>query len=1003
MRSQEGRRISTGTLEAVLEATGYLAGGQPASGVILGPAAAATRRGRHFAPDALWRGPASLTVYFKFATARPPMGLVSDWRREVWNEGFAPLLWIVSPDRIDLYNAFGRPLAVGDADVHRLRTFETVDRALQRLDAFAGRLAMETGQFWTQAKGVTRQTSVDRQLLSDLATLESDLVRDGLPRADAQTLIGRIVFSQYLVDRRIVSEDLLADHSGERALAAALRDPASANKLFQWLSDVFNGDIFGEGSRIDAPNERHLARAADFLEAVNPKTGQMSLFPYQFDVMPVELISSIYEQFAHSETDRGESVSPPGSARAATGHASAHDLGIHYTRLPVVSLVLDEVMNGLGGAETVLDLTCGSGVFLVEALRRLVVLQSGDAPTRAIIRSTLYDQIYGVDISESAIRVAAFSLYLAALELDPDPQPPEALKFRPLIGHSLIVGDARDVENLPSAGALRDGSATRKFDVIVGNPPWTFRGIEGTSRRRDSSVKGPRQPRGEALDFVLRAAEFGHEGTRYGMVLSAPPFFAGSKTGTAAAVNVVRQLSPVTLVNLTALSGWLFPTAKMPAVILLARAREQPVDQLTVVNVPWSLASERSYTFSIAPRDIVTLSVESWQDDATRLKTAAFGRGRDVVVLDYLRSEFDSLASWLASVGSSLRDGLILGSPPQRTQDAGHLRGLEILASQDLDPFRVPETLPVFDFGQAQWPRARETYRAPILLVKEFLRGSPRPLAAVVDRDVVFTDAYFGASIDIRHRDEASLLAAILSSSMAAWFFLLTASEFGVWKRRLLTADVRLLPIPKLREALDAAAGKAVLLAQESVRNNPSDERAWAGLDDAVFQLYGLNPTDRVIVDDGFRRATWQWEAARSESAAAADLEVDLLPYARTLVKSLDAWLSTTRQKRLAAEVFSLPKASPLRVIRLRIEPGSGPSTIETIRPQHDLSWVLSHIGERIGIQLASHVVGERELRIHGAGELVIIKPSARRFWTRGRALEDADALVVESFSAAFE
>ena len=57
----------------------------------------------------------------------------------------------------------------------------------------------------------------------------------------------------------------------------------------------------------------------------------------------------------------------------------------------MVSLVLDEVMEGLSGKETVLDLTCGSGVFLVEALRRLVHLKAGGLePTRELIRATLY-------------------------------------------------------------------------------------------------------------------------------------------------------------------------------------------------------------------------------------------------------------------------------------------------------------------------------------------------------------------------------------------------------------------------------------------------------------------------------------------------------------------------------------------------------------------------------------------------------------------------------------
>ena len=45
--------------------------------------------------------------------------------------------------------------------------------------------------------------------------------------------------------------------------------------------------------------------------------------------------------------------------------------GVFYTPLAAVSLVLDEVCDGLTGDETVLDLSCGSGVFLIEALRRL--------------------------------------------------------------------------------------------------------------------------------------------------------------------------------------------------------------------------------------------------------------------------------------------------------------------------------------------------------------------------------------------------------------------------------------------------------------------------------------------------------------------------------------------------------------------------------------------------------------------------------------------------------
>ena len=60
--------------------------------------------------------------------------------------------------------------------------------------------------------------------------------------------------------------------------------------------------------------------------------------------------------------------------RSAKSDSSArddhHETDVFYTRLPLVSLVLDEITDGLTGEETVLDLTCGSGVFLVEAFAK---------------------------------------------------------------------------------------------------------------------------------------------------------------------------------------------------------------------------------------------------------------------------------------------------------------------------------------------------------------------------------------------------------------------------------------------------------------------------------------------------------------------------------------------------------------------------------------------------------------------------------------------------------
>lgn len=976
----------------VLEATGYLLpDGQPAPGVYLGEDAQQERRGRRsFSPDALWRSKSNpLTVYFKYASTTPSDEEVGIWRREIWNEGFAPLLWVVSPDRIDLYNGFALPEQTADADENRLQTFRNVIAELDRLDQFAGRLAMETGQFWSQAPSVTRKTSVDHKLLSDLAFLESDLA--GLEQIEAQALIGRTIFTQYLIDRKIIGESKLKAICGCSGLPEVLHDRSATEKLFTWLSETFNGDMF-PSSAAKTPDTRYLQRIANFLEAVDPKTGQTTFFPYQFDVIPVELISAIYEQFVHTEARQ--------SADNAS-RSSARQMGVYYTRLPVVSLVLDEVRDGLTGKETVLDLTCGSGVFLVEALRRLVKLKSvGSSPGRKLIRSTLYEQIYGVDISENAVRIAAFSLYLAALELDPDPRPPHALKFAPLIGKTLFVGDAHDVENTPDGKKVfTTQTGLRNFDVIVGNPPWSFRGKKGTDARRNRNANIPQQPRGESLDFVRRAMEFSHDDTRFGLILSATPFFSRSRTGLNASQQVVKALSPVTLVNLSNLSSWLFPKANMPAVAFFARHRaRQPADQITLVQVPWSPTGDQSHTFKIARSDIMTLPLAEWERQPERLKAAICGRRRDLMLLDRLRSQNGTLSDQLEIVGTKFIRGLTFGD---KTHDANFLRGLPFLGPKDCHPLHIStDSLSSFKADRAERSRSRENYQAPLLIVKEFLiKGEPRPIAAVADHDIVFTNSYFGVSFPSGRSEIAHLLAAILSSSLASWFYIMTASTFGLWMRRLLLGDVDKLPTPDLEKAVQSKAGKRILQVLKILHRRPLSDRDWKSLDKAVLDLYGLDEQERIVVRDGFFRASWEWEQGRLESVKPAGIEDHMRGYARAFISVIDVWLSARNKKRMCAEIFNLSGHDPLRVVRFVLKDKPGVSEVKIVPPEAPLKELLLQIGERLNVSLSDSLTGERELRMYGPDEVVIIKPAARRHWLDVSGLEDADRVIAESVS----
>ena len=319
-------------LSRVLEATGYLSNRQPAAPSVTLADSCSRSWLPSFAPDAWWRSntephpwggsSTNFTVYFKFV--RDPAQMpVAEWQREIWNRGFAPLLWIVSPDRIDLYNGFGVPQTSTTATENLLETFQLLDEELARLDALAGRLAMETGQFWRLKPDVNRASGVAGRLLRDLSRLERDLVSADLDRDQAQGLIGRSIFTKYLIDRHIVTEGHLMRRCGYGTLPDVLFDRDATVRLFEWLRQTFNGDMFPSSSG-DVPEARHLVRVARFLRADDTESGQLSLFPYRFDVIPVGLISSIYEQFVHSASTDSDSDEPSTVAKAGGNllHAS---------------------------------------------------------------------------------------------------------------------------------------------------------------------------------------------------------------------------------------------------------------------------------------------------------------------------------------------------------------------------------------------------------------------------------------------------------------------------------------------------------------------------------------------------------------------------------------------------------------------------------------------------------------------------------------------------------
>ncbi len=164
--------------------------------------------------------------------------------------------------------------------------------------------------------------------------------------------------------------------------------------------------------------------------------------------IPVEVLSHLYQHFAS-----------PGQ-------------GAVFTPPMVAALMLDYAMpyQSLCGTERILDPTCGSGIFLVGAFRRLVQFwqsqRNWERPTVAVLKRILRESIFGIEVQEEALHLTAFSLALAVCDALQPSVIWRELRFDKLRTKSARVDFSEWLEQHAS------GSDDERFSTVVGNPPF---------------------------------------------------------------------------------------------------------------------------------------------------------------------------------------------------------------------------------------------------------------------------------------------------------------------------------------------------------------------------------------------------------------------------------------------------------------------------------------------------------------------------------------------------
>lgn len=370
--------------------------------------------------------------------------------RNCWNFNKSPVVIVEKNNEISIYNGFSFL-----KDENRLEIL-TDSNNINDFEYFK----LITGETWEKYSGLLKdKTKVDDRLLDDIKSLRYELISKNLSPKHANFLIGRIIFIRYLIDRKVLFKYNNVNRPLKNEdLINILSSKDDTYNFFKYLEQEFNGNLFPvENEELMQVTLDTLQNIQWFLKGIKLNTGQYSLFDiYDFSIIPIELVSNIYELFI--------------------GKSQQEDKGAYYTPLFLVDYIQKNTLveyfkiNKSIYNCKVLDPACGSGIFLVETLRKIIHQYQDLNPNfdddienyKKVLRNLLKDNIFGIDNDENAINVAVFSLYITLLDYLTPPDISD-FKFPELIDKNFFVDDFFN-ENLKLKKI--------NFQFIIGNPPW---------------------------------------------------------------------------------------------------------------------------------------------------------------------------------------------------------------------------------------------------------------------------------------------------------------------------------------------------------------------------------------------------------------------------------------------------------------------------------------------------------------------------------------------------
>ncbi|KJF71434.1 hypothetical protein RP75_21160 [Agrobacterium arsenijevicii] len=728
---------------------------------------------------------------------------------------------------------------------------------------------------------------------------------------NAISFVGRALFSRFLADRGLLTEATWPGCEPDHLFDT----PGNARIICDWLEEKFNGNLLPLSDQAwEMLSPECCAELGSVMRRADGRQlrlGWRQKWDYlDFSHIPVGVLSQAYEHCL-------ERYDPTRQKAEASFYTPAPIADV-LTKMAFSSF---EDLKGAAYAK-VLDPAAGAGIFLIKAFVEIVSARwqvDGKRPDTATLRQILYDQLTGFDINEAALRFAALGLYLAAIELDPSPEPVEKLKFKNLRETTLHLlswttpedasndSDARyQMSLLGSLGPLASERHDASYDVVIGNPPWSKASqrmsldlvnsiIAETVTDRLGNKIAPQIP-DKALDqaFLWRSLRWAKPDGRIAFAMHARLLFQRNPIAIENRRALFSAIDVKSVINGTDLRGSnVWPKIAAPFCLFFARNRRaDPMGGFKYVSPRRESGLNAAGLMRIDAQNADYVSHQQLNNIPDVFKILFRGTHFDLETLQTIngRSFPHMLAVWREQANRSNKvltgngfQTLRKSTKTKREEDspgddASALLGMPLLDAKRFAPGKITvDDLPKFTLKRVHRLRDPELYSAPILLVVQSPPvASKRILSAFLEEKVVFTESIYGWQLpdDTQGHAWGRYLSLIVGSKISLWICLMRGGKFGVEREALEMTLINELPVPPLSGEDWGQMDKHY----QAITSHEPD--AWEGVDRWLAQLLGLSDEQLQVIKDTldfsltYTDTREEAEAAPSKSAQKKFLEI---------------------------------------------------------------------------------------------------------------------------------